>query len=110
MKSWRLTPLAKDSLVDIALWTITTFGESQAEMYEDDLIERCDAIASGRVGLRDCSILAGTDDSVGLSYARAGEHFVIVLDDPDEVIIVDFLHSRSDLPRHIAALKATMGS
>jgi plasmid stabilization system protein ParE len=28
----------------------------------------------------------------------------VFLDQPDEVIIVDVLHSRSDLPRHVAAL------
>ena len=40
---------------------------------------------------------------------RAGEHFLVFLDRPDEVIIVDILHSRSDLPRHVAALTALEG-
>ena len=35
-----------------------------------------------------------------------GENFLVFLDQPDEVVVVDILHSRSDLPRHLAALKA----
>jgi plasmid stabilization system protein ParE len=35
---------------------------------------------------------------------RAGEHFLVYLDQPDAVIIVDILHSRCDLPRHVSAL------
>ncbi|WP_430450529.1 hypothetical protein [Rhodophyticola sp.] len=41
-----------------------------------------------------------------MRFVRAGEHFLVFLDRPDEIIIVDILHSRSDLPRHIAALMA----
>jgi plasmid stabilization system protein ParE len=39
-----------------------------------------------------------------LRFARAGQHFVVFVDYPEQVIIVDFLHSRSDLPRRLAAL------
>lgn len=106
MRDWHLTPLAQASLVDIALWTIDTFGEHQVNLYEAELIDRCEAIAAGRVMLRDCSILLHSANATGHSYARAGEHFVIVVDDPHDLAIVDFLHSRSDLPRHIASLVA----
>ena len=107
-RAWRLTPLARESLVEIALWTIDTFGEAQAGLYESELIDRCEAIAEGRVDSRDCSILVDVGDDVGLRYTRAGEHFVVYLDEPDEVVIIDFLHSRSDLPARIAALHALL--
>lgn len=103
-RSFRLTRRAEDSLVEIARWTIETFGPRQAEIYEAELLERCDAIVSGQAYSRSCSILV--DDAADLRYLRAGEHFLVFLDRPDEVIIVDILHSRSDLPRHIAALSA----
>lgn len=103
-RSFRLTRRAEDSLVEIARWTIESFGPRQAEIYESELLSRCEAIVSGQAHSRSCSILV--DDAVDLRYLRAGEHFLVFLDRPEEVIIVDILHSRSDLPRHIAALTA----
>ncbi len=46
------------------------------------------------------------DDEADLRYARAGDHFVAFLECATEVLIVDFLHSRSDLPRQILAFGA----
>ena len=108
MRSWRLTPRARKSLVDIALWTIDTFGPAQADLYEIELLERCAAIASGRAPHRDCAILADEDEEISLRFTRAGEHFVVFLDDPEDIAIVDFLHSRSDLPARVAALRSML--
>lgn len=109
MKPWRLTPAAEESLVDIALWTIDTFGPAQADAYEEELIARCQAIADGRATSRDCSILVDDAGAAELRFTRAGEHFVIFTESPEEVIIVEFLHSRSDLPSRIAAIEAMLG-
>ncbi len=103
-RSFRLTRRAEDSLVDIARWTIQRFGARQAGIYETELVTRCVAIARGEAVSQSCSVLI--DDEADLRYARAGEHFVVFLERATEVLIVDFLHSRSDLPRHIAALGA----
>lgn len=46
------------------------------------------------------------DDAGDLRFVRTGEHFLVFLDQPDAVVIIDMLHSRSDLPRHLTALKA----
>ena len=46
------------------------------------------------------------DEADDLRFVRAGEHFLVFLNQPDEVIIVDILHSRSNLPHHMAALMA----
>ena len=63
-----------------------------------------EAIAKGEAASRSCAVLvSGAED---LRFVRAGEHFLVFLDRPDEVIVVDILHSRSDLPRHVAALSA----
>ncbi|MEC3863389.1 type II toxin-antitoxin system RelE/ParE family toxin, partial [Mesobacterium sp. TK19101] len=67
-----------------------------------ELLSRCGAIVSRQAHSRSCSILV--DDTADLRYLRAGEHFLVFLDRAEEVIIIDILHSRSDLPRHIAAL------
>lgn len=103
-RSFRLTRRAEASLVEIAKWTIVTFGHKQADTYEAEPLERCQAILSGQAHSRSCAVLV--DDAADLRFARAGEHFLVFLDRPDEVIIIDILHSRSDLPRHVAALTA----
>ena len=151
-RSFRLTRRAEASLVEIAHWTIQNFGPRQADLYEAEVIARCEeaksqaeaaqfwspvqktygscglvniggsgrmsqvymhlervgeereAIAKGEVASRSCAVLvSGAED---LRFVRAGEHFLVFLDRPDEVIVVDILHSRSDLPRHVAALSA----
>lgn len=103
-RSLRLTRRAEASLVEIAKWTIERFGLKQAELYENEVLTRCQAILNGQAHSRSCAVLV--DDAADLRFARAGEHFLLFLDQPDEVIIVDILHSRSDLPRHVAALAA----
>ena len=101
-RSFRLTGLAEASLSEIARWTIKNFGLRQAELYEAELLNRCKGILNGEAHSRSCAVLV--DDADDLRFVRAGEHFLVFVDWPDEVVIVDILHSRSDLPRHLAAL------
>ncbi|MDX5349985.1 MAG: type II toxin-antitoxin system RelE/ParE family toxin [Paracoccaceae bacterium] len=103
-KPWRLTRQAEASLVDIARWTYDAFGPRQAEAYEEDLIARCREIAAGTAMSQDCRRIIDPDLPEDLRFARAGQHFVIFVEDAEQVIIVDFLHGRSDLPRRLAAL------
>ncbi len=103
-RSFRLTRRAEASLVEIAKWTIVTFDHKQADLYEAELLDRCQAILKGQAHSRSCAVLV--NDAADLRFTRAGEHFLVFLDRPDEVIIIDILHSRSDLSRHVAALSA----
>lgn len=103
-KPWRLTRQAEASLIDIANWTFETFGPRQAKAYEEDLIAACRDIAEGKAISQDCRRIIDPDLSEDLRFARAGQHFVIFVEDTEQVIIVDFLHGRSDLPRRLAAL------
>ncbi|MFK7943987.1 MAG: type II toxin-antitoxin system RelE/ParE family toxin [Paracoccaceae bacterium] len=103
-RSFRLTRRAEASLIDIAHWTIETFGQHQAEIYETELVARCEALARGEVASRSCAVLV--DGAADLRFCRAGEHFLVFLEREDAVVIVDILHGRSDLPRHVAALAA----
>lgn len=106
-RSLRLTRQAEESLVEIARWTIQNFGPRQADLYEAEIIDRCESIAKGNVLSRSCSILV--DDAENLRFTRAGEHFLVFLYQPDEVFVVEILHSRSDLPHHVAALMTLNG-
>ena len=105
-RTFRLTRRAEASLFEIAAWTIENFGLRQAELCEAELLGRCEAILNGQAHGRSCAVLV--DDADELRFVRAGEHFPVFLDQPDEVVIVDILHSRSDLPRHVAALTAAI--
>jgi len=103
-RSFRLTHRAEASLTEIARWTIETFGLCQAELYEAELLNCCERILNDRAHSRSCAVLV--DDVEDLRFIRAGEHFLVFLERSDEVIIVNTLHSRSDLPRHVASFSA----
>ncbi len=104
-KSWRLTLQAETSLLDIALWTIKTFGPRQAQAYEEDLIARCSGVASGTVSSKSCRALIDHDLSENLRFTRSGQHFIVFVEDDTSVIVVDFVHVRSDLPEKLARLE-----
>lgn len=108
-KPWRLTRAAEASLIGIARWTVETFGSRQAAAYEEDLVTTCRDIASGEAMTQDCRRLIDPDLQVDLRFARAGQHFIIFIEEAEQVIIIDFLHARSDLPRRLANLTGAAG-
>ena len=108
-KPWLLTRKAEASLIDIARWTLETFGPRQAEAYEEDLLALCRAIAAGTAQTQDCRRLIDPDLPEDLRFARAGQHFVVFIEDAEQVIIIDFLHSRADLPRRLANIPVPKG-
>ena len=108
-KSWRLTKGAEASLVDIAQWTLQAFGPRQAAAYEEDLVAACRSIAAGTAPSQDCRRLIDPDLPEDLRFARSGQHFVIFIEDAEQVIIIDFLHGRSDLPRRLANVLVERG-
>ena len=101
MKPFRLTRQAEAHLAEIAEWTIQTFGARQADAYEEDLLYRCQQIANGTAHHQSCSPLL-TDNDTDLRFTRSGQHFIVFIEDEDEAIIIDFLHSRSDLPAKLS--------
>lgn len=78
-----------------------TFGAHQADAYEEDLILSCEQIASGMAHHQGCWPLL-TDNDTDLRFTRSGQHFIVFIESEDEAIIVDFLHSRSDLPAKLS--------
>ena len=102
MKPWRLTRQAEAALTEIARWTRETFGPRQATAYADDLIARCAEIAAGTAPAQDCRRIIDPALPEDLRFARAGQHFVIFIESPEQVVIIDFLHNRTDLPRRLA--------
>ena len=74
-RSFRLTRRAEASLTEIARWTIENFGLRQAELYEAELLNRCQAILNGEAHSRSCAVLV--DEAADLRFKRAGEHFLV---------------------------------
>ena len=105
-RSFAFAPAALDALADISAWTYQTFGPRQAEIYCDDLIAKCGSIAAGDVHSRNCSVLSGSRKKSGLHYAQCGQHFIVFYDSKGEIVVLDFIHMREDLPRQIAFLEA----
>lgn len=103
-RPWRLTRSAETALTEIADWTFENFGARQAAAYEEDLIGVCRAIADGTAISQDCRRIIAQDLPEALRFARAAQHFIIFIENKDEVIIINFLHARSDLPRRLASL------
>ncbi len=81
-----------------------TAGPRQAEAYEEDLIAACREIADGTALSPDCRRLIDPDLAEDLRFTRSGQHFIVFVEDSAQVIIVEFLHSRSDLPKRLAGL------
>lgn len=90
--------------MEIVRWTLDTFGPRQANSYEDDLIACCVDIATGTAVSQDCRRLIAPDLPEDLRFTRCGQHFIVFVEDAVQVVIVDFLHSRADLPGKLAPL------
>lgn len=106
-RPWFLTRAAEASLVEIADWTIQTFGPRQAAAYGDDLIALCNDIAEGTALSQDCRRIVDPALPEDMRFARCGQHFVIFVEAPDRVVIVEFLHARSNLPQRLLNLTQT---
>jgi len=109
-RPWRLTRAAEASLAGIANWTLDTFGPRQAAAYEEELIARCRDIAAGIAPSQDCRRIIDPDLPENLRFTRCGRHFIVFTEEAGQVIVVDILHVRSDLPRRLAALHPPGGA
>lgn len=107
MKPWRLTRRAEGSLVEIFAWTLDRFGERQAIAYRDTLIERIDAIAANQPRHpRPCGLSMGVNPGAkDLVYYREGGHYIVMRNSEEVLIVLEFFHQATDLPRHLEALK-----
>ena len=73
------------------------FGQNRADSYVTRIVERCNAVASGRLPSRDASQYRR-----GLRSHRTGSHVVFPIDDGlGELTVIRILHSRMNLPDHL---------
>lgn len=97
MKRLTFSERADSSFEQILEWTYERFGARQVATYRDTLMERCRAIAEGRVVHQSCRTIFADDLRDDLRFARAGSHYVIFIETTTEVQIVDFLHQNADI-------------
>ena len=93
MADYELTPDADSDLLKIARYTIKTWGEEQAELYEGHLRSSFEAIARGKTRTR--ALLKSRPD---LLVSRCEHHYVFYrLRKGQTLLIIAVLHENMDL-------------
>lgn len=103
-KSWRVTQQAEQSLLDIALWTVETFGPRQADAYEQDILDKMDDIAGGVAHTQSCRVVIDSNLADDIRYTRIGGHYLIYIEQQESFVLLDLLHQRVDLTQHLARI------
>jgi toxin ParE1/3/4 len=91
MTAHRFTRSAQEDLIDIWLYTQETWGEAQADVYQDALHLCCERIAAGRAQAKP---VPGLD---GVRSHRCQHHYLFFVEQDSAVIIVAVLHERMNL-------------
>ncbi len=93
MKGYGLAPAAAQDLLEIAAYTIRTWGNEQSEHYEKALVDHFVALARGDV--RTKAPLPGRPE---LIVSRCEHHYVFaVLLEGESLLILAVLHEKMDL-------------
>ena len=95
MAAFRFSPLAETDLVDIATYTLQTWGEEQTIRYIDDLQACCQTLA-------DNPELGHACDDVGARLRRfeTGRHVVFYRKEAEGILVSRILHRRMLPERH----------
>ncbi|MDX2101349.1 MAG: type II toxin-antitoxin system RelE/ParE family toxin [Alphaproteobacteria bacterium] len=98
-----LSQLAENDLADIAAWTAENYGQKQAEIYVDALLDTIDELSSGepiRSKARD-EIAIGLRTFHMSKRGRRGRHLLVYKAADDILTIVRILHDSMEVPRHL---------
>lgn len=93
-RPFRFTETAREDLIAIWLYGFETWGEEQADRYQDNLQACCERIAAG---------LAHTKCVPGMANVklhRCRHHYLFFIPG-DPVLIIAVLHERMDLIRRL---------
>lgn len=98
MKPVKFTRRAETRLTEIARWTIDNFGPGQASDYEAVLLSAVEGLSEGELAGRDCALLApDLSSEETLRYVRAGRHYLIYVETPDAIAVIEIIHGSMDL-------------
>ena len=101
MRSFSLSPQAFESLENIHLYSIATFGAIRGEAYVANLLERCHGLAAGTLPHQSCRAIFAADVRSDLRLVRAGRHTIIFTESLSEVRIVQIIHQSADIARRL---------
>ena len=106
MKTVIYAPRALERLDQIYRYRFEQWGEVQADLYYDRLIDRIEALAAGKWPHgRSCELLVKHRvDASGLKYYREGSHYIVFRDTFGQWILLEIFHKKSDLERRITRL------
>lgn len=94
MKPVRLTRRAERRLNETAAWTTERFGLAQAKTYESSLLKAVSALSHGTAVSRSCGALVPEHrHAPGLRCILIGRHYLVLLDEDDMIIVLDFTHA-----------------
>jgi toxin ParE1/3/4 len=98
-----LSQLAENDLANIAAWTAENFGQRQAAVYIDALLDTIDELSANeppRSKARD-EIAIGLRTLHMAKRGRTGRHFLVYKRTDDLLIIVRILHDSMEVSNHL---------
>ncbi len=96
MAGYALSPAAQADLENIWDYTVTHWGEVQAEDYTRDIQAACEALSNGMLVSR-----SADDIRAGYRKVAVGSHVMFFRMQSDMVEIIRILHQSMDVGRHI---------
>jgi toxin ParE1/3/4 len=105
MRGFWLSPQAFQSLENIHIYSVENFGTRRAEVYVEDILARCRALAAGNVPHQACRALFADDIRADLRLVRAGSHVIIFTEEVREIRILDIIHQSADITRRLRTLE-----
>lgn len=104
MKNIVATEVARHSLRQIGRASREMFGVEQADLYRQQLRTSVARLANGTLPSRSCRAVIAADLREDIRFVRSGQHMIIFLESPTEIVVLDFLHQNMDLAGRIAKL------
>jgi toxin ParE1/3/4 len=98
---YRFSGRAAVSFRAISEYSRKTFGARRGRAYMTTVLNTCADIGRGSAVTYSCRDAFAPDLREELRFARAGRHFVIFVETPTDILIVDFLHQSADIARHL---------
>lgn len=91
MADYRFTDSAREDMIKIWLYTHQTWGDEQADRYQEQLHDCCQKLADQKSLDRHASGVNGA------RVYRCQRHYLFFLRENDDVIVLAVLHERMDL-------------
>ena len=96
MTGYILSPAAQADLESIWDYTVTHWGETQAEDYTRKLREACEALSKGKLVSR-----SAEDIRQGYRKVAVGSHVMFFRPQSGVLVVIRILHQSMDVARHL---------